>query len=1714
MKDTIIKGLLDFGKKHKLFVYPTLALVGIISAISYLFSWSKGNGKKLVATIVVLALLLSQSIFLTSSASTGLVDSNDVNNTQGPGEATGELVQTDGEGFETYNITYHYNGDQTSVSTYKVGDGELQPGDAITLMEVPASNNDHYENHGWYSLNDYTGTNWGNSYNVPETPGDLHFYAEPVLCKYDVVITNAGESTDTVTDTVDCSSLIGSNGKLDTSLSIPYTFDVSGYSRVGHEFNGVRNSQGQFLSVVDGIASTTLSGNTQSITFDVCWRAEGYPIYYKLNDSDKISDLVPADQRDSVYEGTHTYNAVNTLEDNRNADNSYKFTKRGFKLVGWTTNSDGSGTVYPVGTNVNNLLYGENNSLYAVWEYAYYGLNLDSAEFTYDTPGSYDIMAEYTNYGSQTGDFAYTISNSMNDALAQLGLSADIDETNGKVVISGTPTTTTALSNVCSNGVFPLEITVDDVNNPGHTEVETINITIGKKELTITGVSDSSKTYNGDNKISVGEIYFEGQNDDDDIYISCSNQMGYFDDANVGTKNFELRNLTINSSTSNSSIAAFYTVPENVSLEGNIVQRNVNINTKALYSNFDGYILRGEADSYAGFAIELADNNSQEGIIGDTSSLTSDDLISILGITGFTARESQDSEPGTYPIGVVAAGNSNYKVTITSKGDLVVKQEEPQLDVNYVKGGEALNDGWYSLLSLSPKTGEYYDKIKFADGDWTNALEITQEDYLNNEDGFSIQLYNSTTGAYTTVGTVDTVLVDDEAPSLLSFTVSENDIGVLAFDSTYFPSVGRFLSFGNYFKKAVNVNMSFEDLASGSKTLYYDVAGNGTYVEKTIVDDKATFEIPLFNSESGNKIAFYIVDVAGNSNGSATEPNLLYRESEDEEWLVENHGPDVNIGFRNDRNVLIDLSTDSNYYCNGTVVVGATDEASGIYGIRWTVNGVTDEEITPVSTRNSKVTNTTFEKAFDESGEYIVSAIVYDNADNSSVTNEITIRVDNDKPVITIEDDDDSWVTSKTVEFTVSDELSGVRYATVKDSANNVINCNYDEATDKYTVTFTDKGSYKFMAYDNAGNEEIITKTYTKISDTIPSEPEVYLDPEDSDGSNNWYINYPTLHIVPADNVDSDTTPVYTYYKIWRGEEEAINATMLEDDFSYNLNRDGLWHIKVWSVSASDVQCQNVYEETVYVDTTNPEIEIVSATSEENKVKINFTAKDLYSGIDPDSIKVTCNGINIGVTVNASSDGNGYVGVFDVDSRGTYYIYAKDLAGNEIESLGFEPMSMRIKAVSDITNSSAKVSAIVYKGTSEIRAVRLMYKTFDSEEYVEVTPNIVRNDDDSVSLSYIFEGLTTGTVYNYKIVADSNMQESLNYVGSFRTIDESETGISVQGTARYNNAVSDDIKSNDINVLLYNNTTCVRSVSVADGGTFTFGNVPDGSYSIVAISGNYEKVVGLVIEDGNIASPQGNINIVLGGQSTGLVISGDGTPNVTVSGLDDIFQYDSTNYSSDDQLVVDEGGVVEYKLYVSLKKVAEVDQEEISAMYGTISDKKVVGAYIDLSLYKITTLANGVTLPSERIDELAGGVKLKVTVPLGDMAGKDGLGIVMIHHQSDNSYSIAELKDVDNNKTTYSFETNKFSTYAFVYTVSDETKNETNNNGGQTIGEIVDKKEPTSPEVSSTIKNLSQSSQPQTGDNEPIALYVSLIAVLGISIVLISIKKKNKNSTI
>ena len=230
------------------------------------------------------------------------------------------------------------------------------------------------------------------------------------------------------------------------------------------------------------------------------------------------------------------------------------------------------------------------------------------------------------------------------------------------------------------------------------------------------------------------------------------------------------------------------------------------------------------------------------------------------------------------------------------------------------------------------------------------------------------------------------------------------------------------------------------------------------------------------------------------------------------------------------------------------------------------------------------------------------------------------------------------------------------------------------------------------------------------------------------------------------------------------------------------------------------------------------------------------------------------------------------------------------------------------------------------------------------------------------------------------------------------------------------------------------------------GDEFVFENVPDGNYSIVATDGIFSKTVRLLIKDGMVVYPNSYIEMILSGQNTSVIITTDETPHVTADNMDSIFDDDNINFTDSDKALIEDGGIVEFQLHATLMRVSSVSANEISAMYAVTDKNKIVGAYLDLSLYKVVTDMNGETKRT-RVTNLANGASVSVTIPLGDLAGKQDLEIVRIHNDGENFVG-ASLVDQDSNPNTYTISSNQFSTYAVLYRRGADVETPPDGDGG------------------------------------------------------------------
>lgn len=965
--------------------------------------------------------------------------------------------------------------------------------------------------------------------------------------------------------------------------------------------------------------------------------------------------------------------------------------------------------------------------------------------------------------------------------------------------------------------------------------------------------------------------------------------------------------------------------------------------------------------------------------------------------------------------------------------------------------------------------------------------------------------------------------------------------------------------------------------------------GDGNTEEKTVFFDSATgnaslggytatavIEVPAGLIENGENLANKLFTVSFIAEDEAGNESNRYRfmkdGANDDEWAVEQYGPEVSVWQVTSNGAVIKGDSDK-YYSNCFAYLEVEDATSGIKTVTWVVNG--KEYVENVSV-DRKITKGTFEVEVNNenypcaSGEYTIYPVIEDNAGNivSLEDRAKTFKVDNDKPDVVVIDRDKITTTYQkevTLAFTAVDKLSGVQYVKIATEDGELTENQYkveEIGTDennckiyKCYVNTTKKGTYIIEAADVAGNVYKESIVLDKVSSENPACPTISLQPEANDKG--WFTAEQGQILIDSITKTEDGTPVVTKYKLWNEKDTpSIHESEIDSDdersipikngtSSIGIQEDGIYKLMLWTESATDVLCcEDVETEnhihTIQVDSQAPVIVSTYKSSDSgNTVIVEFTVEDTVSGVDMDTLQVLQGSTPVDYTIqevatanNTTGDNKKYVGTFEISETGVYSIKVQDYAGNEAEPEVFTPMSMKVNKVRSLTESSAIVGAQITEGSWPFKSATITYYKLGDDPGVAKEAETVESVDETTGKRTItgnLTGLEKGTVYVYTIKAYStdptggNNGETLVYSNYFRTL-PNDGNVFISGRAEY----ADPDKNGTIIVGLYEGNVCIQTYTVDtnDSTEFSFDNVSDGTYTIVASDNEYTNSAGIVIQDGRVIYPEGDLVIKLSGKSTSIEINGAETPNVTVSNMEDVlFDEDSYNYDDEDRAVIENGGSVEFKLTASIVKV--VPTEVDAAIYAVDeATGKLIGAYIDLTIYKYVRDENGNLIKKVQVHKIGNGDELIITVPLGDLATKSGL-IVVRTHLDDGSYDGSYRKDIDSSSATYTFKTGYFSTYALLYDpdpVEEEpTTTEAIQDGSlapsadgaiynATDNEEVEADDKESDkgdsDNKSSVGSLRSSGSAKTGDATPITLMfgIMLISVTGI----VLIRKKQR----
>lgn len=1601
---------------------------------------------------------------------------------------TGEAVKnTDSETYRIVTDSWEYMAN-TALAT-KVNDGVY-----LTYS-------------GWYTSDDYSvkvNSEVAESLTLTE-PGMIWLYAKGNVKNYKVSVGSEGvDTTYTVKGGTADGASTGVYAIAATLSGNSYSgaFTIEGAQRTGYKLVGIdREKSGAGVSASlneNGDLVVSLSGNVYKQHVQLAWEAEEYSISYATAEggAGSVTQMV-------TYDGTDNSDLIYTDTKVKVAD------KEGYVFAGWETNN---GAIKipkeQFGSAFVSNVAGLQSYAYECWKsgttavlspyYAYAGIDLLQKEITYEYKSTrtepYIITAVYKNSGLGSDSFSYELGtikdgNGVAD-LSKYGLNIEAGADAVTVSIDGE-----------LKGVVTLDVEVKVLDSrlkegeaqpePQHLKVV---VTPCKLTLNTSEIKTLKKVYDGTTNCSfTGEIPTNIPN----VFVVISESR--FEAADAGEQNVIL--IRPASNWLKGDDAKNYVIAENAEgnlvVKGKIERRKVDVRTYAEMNGKD-YVRAGEVNPVFK-AEEISTDNADEGLIeADKNRLN--ELVTLM-----TEPERDDSVMTTsrdevYRIVPADMKDSNYmfNFNLTNVGSFKVRLESADTLFKAIGKKES---GWYGSDSkVVPKTDSGYNQICLEGGKTSSEIILTEE--LAKNENIKFQLRDSVTGAYTAYTTFP-VKVDLTKPEYVGCEVVED--GVNAGGGLFFPSAGGQVTLGHYFNKSITFRVTYKDVASNPQKLVYSLSGNLTdtkgtngqeigYTSKNAEGEAVfTFTIPvkdLMDKKGG--IQFYAID------GAENQSDLMNLVSEGDTWIVEKTAPEIDVvikagGTSSTDGITITGNDLETYYGNVKAYLSAEDYTSPITSITWIVNG--EEYVQNLTEDKTKVNDTLAINADSftpkEGGWFTVSAYVTDKAGNRSLeSTPISFKVDDVKPEVTIDDGYDSYQQEVTLTFDAYDTLSGIRYINVKDAETGemiqhvVKEVKQNEGgymTSYCFVTTTEKGVYIIEVSDKAGNVYVSKNiVLDKVSNEAPECPAVTFTPEMNE--NGWITAEEVkTYITNVKKTVEDGTPVDTKYQLWKDGETSMHVTTIdsEKDAEELSLTSGVYQLKVWSESVTGVSCTlpeeggHIYD--IQVDSIAPIIEYELQKGSDNSLVVNFSVKDAISGVNGEKIQVFNGAYPVTAQITALEDGSGYTGSFNITEVGNYTIVAEDIAGNFAEAPAFRPMSMKVNAVKNISATAATVGAQVMKGTYDIKSASISYRKFDGVDYIESeTLPILDEMTGNMSVSAVLDDLENGTNYVYKVTAISEGDEVLEYVGYFRSLADGEAGITVSGTTRYA-----DGREAAITVGLFAGNSCIRAVEVdtSVSNTFTFNNVPDGNYSVVATDGVYTKTARVLIREGRILYPDtATLDLVLSGKNTSVEITTDETPDVTAGNLDTIFN-DAMNYTNEDKTLVEDGiGTVEFKLYATLMKVSEVSAGEIAAMYSATSNKdKIVGAYLDLSLYKIVTDENG-NMNRSQIHKLSGGANVSVTIPLGDLADKSGLEVIRIHQDGD-TFTGAYLVDQDNNPATYTITTSQFSTYAVLYDPEKEPEKE------PTTEEIKDGT--LDPSDNGAINGTTENSGNEPGEDEP-----------------------------
>ncbi|MDD6328702.1 MAG: YDG domain-containing protein [Lachnospiraceae bacterium] len=624
LKDKIIKKLLNVGKKHRILVYPTLALVAVVSAISQMICWGKGNGKRVVASIMIMAMLVTQSLFLSSDAASMddgedlLASNTDAAETQevdvlplndaddmelsdsgmallaAPGEIPTELI--------VYFVRVDERGNGTvAASTQNVTAGEdgkftiNLPDNPTVIQKFTSENPNNFKVTGCYTDLACSTAISESSIVIDNTDpsvasGTYTLYYKMNRTAYDVEIVDVDGTTQLATKKVDVSS-IALPGEMnpETSYPVDQASAISAY-KTGYTYQGLSYGGASY----DTTQNIPITNATGTITYTADWKPQIIELTFTGMPAGLDSEIVNNIEDTTTQTATvsYTYGGTLTLPGNTMGDalvseayyiSQWSCAGETFNAGATLSSEDAMKLVRALGTVSLEPNIEQNGAIDAVWSYKDIALSSDSEILSvgasagdgavitavYGDAFSATLGANYKLDGKDSTGFTYQISSADNAILNQYGIvQSPKTDANGNRGITFSSTKTLDVPTT----TIKINVTITDSHNSSISQNCPITLNILPKEITIDassvrnsdGVNPPSKEYSGNSHIDIKTTAnLVGVLDSDDVTVSFK-QSASFDNANVGTgKAVTLEDVSLDGTHKHR-----YTIPDTITLDG------------------------------------------------------------------------------------------------------------------------------------------------------------------------------------------------------------------------------------------------------------------------------------------------------------------------------------------------------------------------------------------------------------------------------------------------------------------------------------------------------------------------------------------------------------------------------------------------------------------------------------------------------------------------------------------------------------------------------------------------------------------------------------------------------------------------------------------------------------------------------------------------------------------------------------------------------------------------------------------------------------------------------------------------------------------------------------------------------------------------------------------------------------------------------------------